>query len=1163
MKYRKLTMIFNNLATTIKKCWLFLLIIQCGSLFATNIPALRTGKTGLHTYASSSVLSTGKWVKISVPETGIYRLTYTDLKSMGFSKPENVQIYGYGGWMLNENFSSSKIDDLPRIPVKVIANDCILFYAKGTIKWSYNSTTGDRFVHENNPYSNLGYYFITESSETTNQMNTIPFDDAFSQEITTFNDYSLHETDLINIGKTGREFYGESFTYTTSQNFTFNTPNITQDDGYITVNFAAKASSSTPVTIMINNGNSATQSISSTTDSDTYTKARETTFKVTWSETKKESNTVNVTYGATGHTVARLNYIRLNYNRQLKLSGTHTFFRNVSTIGVPSKYIVSAANQNVEIWNITNSEQHSRMETKTSGSDIYFTSTSSSLEEFVAVDISKKDQIPKPSVVGEIQNQNLHALSQTDMVIISHPDFLEQAERIAELHRENDDLRVHVVSTEEVYNEFSSGAPDATAYRWLMKMFYDRGKELGDEDELPKYLLLFGDGTFDNKLLMTDEWKARSPANKILTYQSHASLVETSSYVVDDYFGFLDDNEGTTLESNKLDIGIGRFPVRTIDEATNVTDKVINYVKKPVHGAWKNKVCFVADDNSQNETNFRHMTEADSLVRMYMDKGNGKNFTVSKVYLQTFARQTAATGYTYPEAVTKLHDLLKTGVLMVNYTGHGSTAYWADEKIYSKADIQNIATDKLPLFVTATCDFTRFDDFDTSAGEMVLLNPKGGGIALFSTTRVVYSDGNFKINNEFCKYLFSKTEDGKRLRLGDIMMLAKRNITGANRLSFALFGDPALTLAYPEYQAKVTTINGLEPGDETVVFSAGSTISIKGEIVHPDGTRATDFKGVSYLNLLDSKELLIEIITRTTPDTIRQQIDDRSKVLFAGKDSVRNGEFTFDFVVPKDISYSMQSGLINLYASDYANNNEAQGYYDNFIVGGTDENGINDDTPPQINYMYLNHPDFENGDLVNATPLFYAEVEDETGINISGNGIGHDAVVVIDNSPYNKFVINDYFENEVGNPGKGTFKYTVPKLSTGKHILTFRVWDVMNNSSIQTIEFEVKEDLAPQIFDLIASPNPAKEVVNFYVSHDRPDSYLTIQIEVYNLAGQILWKHRETDYSETFDAAPIQWDLHTSGGQRITPGIYVYRATISSDGSSESTEAKKLIILAQ
>ncbi|MCD7973962.1 MAG: type IX secretion system sortase PorU, partial [Candidatus Azobacteroides sp.] len=512
-----------------------------------------------------------------------------------------------------------------------------------------------------------------------------------------------------------------------------------------------------------------------------------------------------------------------------------------------------------------------------------------------------------------------------------------------------------------------------------------------------------------------------------------------------------------------------------------------------------------------------------------------------------------------PDATKKLHNLLKSGVLMVNYTGHGSTTSWAEEQIYTSTDAQTLPVTKLPLFVTATCDFTRFDDIKTSAGEYVLLNPNGGGIALFSTTRVVFSDGNFSINKEFCNYIFSKREDGTRLRLGDIMRLSKRNLRGNNnKLSFTLIGDPALTLAYPEYHAEILTINGKDASEEQTTFSAGSTISLTGRILNPDGSASDSFNGRAYLNLYDAEEVLFQITT--SPN---KTIYDRTSLLFTGKDTISNGEFSFNFVVPKDISYSYQPGRINIYAVDSENNNEAQGYFENFIVGDTDENGINDEKPPVINYLYLNNPDFKNGDTVNDTPVFFAEVEDDTGINISGNGIGHDVTITIDHSPYEVYTLNEYFESEIGNPKKGVFQFSIPTLSTGKHNLTFRVWDIMNNSSTATIEFNVHEGLAPKIFDLYTAPNPAREATNFYLTHDRPESQMTVRIDVYSLNGQLVWSHTESGYSETFNAVPISWDLRTSGGQRLSPGIYVYRATISSNGSSETSGAKKIIILGQ
>ncbi|MDR2474339.1 MAG: type IX secretion system sortase PorU, partial [Bacteroidales bacterium] len=785
---------------------LFIFLTLCVFAADETAPSVRSGKTGLHSYVSSSVLSEGKWIKIRVKETGIYKITYEELVKMGFSNPANVQLYGYGGWILDENFLLPKIDDLPQLSVWVEkgtdnvfnAGDYILFYAKGTVKWTLNA---GKFIHLNNPYSNYGYYFITENTAPTRQMSVTPALNSYSQEITTFDDYSVHEKDLVSISHTGREFYGEDFSFNLSQNFTFDTPGITQNEGHVYISFVSKATSSTLVTAKINGGNTISSPVGIPTSS--YENAKETIIQGGWDETKNETNTVNIAYGSAGHSNVRLNFIRLNYMRSLRPYSAATFFRSKAAIGRASRYTLANAGANVLVWDVTDGTNVRQMETHTSGSNLYISAQSSGLQEFVAVDISKNSQLPSPEVVGEIPVQNLHALPQTDLVVLTHPDFKEEANRIAEMHRTVDGLRAHVVTTEEAYNEFSSGTPDASAYRWLMKMFYDRGMASGKDGELPKYLLLFGAGSFDNRLL-SPEWKLEVPSNKVLTFQTVNSLVETSSYVIDDYFGFLDDDEGVTLNSNRVDIGIGRFPVRTLQEAKNVTDKTINYVMNPIYGPWKSNVCFVADDMSGQEKAPIHMTQADELTTSFLEKGS-REFIVNKIYLQTFQRQTSASGYTYPDATKKLQNLLKSGLLMVNYTGHGSTTRWAEEGIYTIHDADNLHISRLPLFVTATCDFTRFDGFGLSAGEVVFLNPTGGGIALFSTTRIVYSQNNFNINKEFCRNIFSRTSDGRRLRLGDILRLSKRsdNLWGdSNKLSFTLIGDPALTLAYPEYHAQ-------------------------------------------------------------------------------------------------------------------------------------------------------------------------------------------------------------------------------------------------------------------------------------------------------------------------------------------------------------------------
>lgn len=1124
-----------------------------------------------HSYASSSVLAKGEWVKIRVKETGIYKLTYEALIGMGFSNPSQVQVHGYGGEMLSENFLLPTIDDLPQLSVWVekgndgIFNngDYILFYAKGPIKNEYYSID-EKFNHINNPYSDYGYYFITESNTATRQMSAVPLTRSYEKEFDTFNDWAIYENEWVNIGKTGRELYGEDFSYNNSQNFTLKTPGIANSNAYINVNFIAKATAATPVTVRINGGNILTGTVPKSDGE--YDHAGEAYIKGIWSEGKQETNTVNITYAATGHSNSRLNYIRINYDRILKLYGAYTLFRNTDATGKQAKYSVSGINQHVKIWNITDNENIREAKTEITGNSLYFTSHDTSLQEFVVLDVTQKDAFPTPDIIGKIPNQNLHQLQQTDMVIITHPDFIEQAERIADLHRMHDNLRVHVVTTDAVYNEFSSGTPDATAYRRFMKMFYDRGKKIGDEKEMPRYLLLFGDGTFDNRSLQKDIWNTREKADKILTYQSYNSISKSNSCVIDDYFGFLNDEDGwsgigtlnpsfdTNFKKALVCLGIGRLPVRNITEAKNVTDKIINYVINPVSGAWKNNVCFIADDND----NFSHMIQADQVATDCFENTN-KEFIVNKIYLETFKKAATSSGYTYPDANIKLKNLLRSGLLMFNYTGHAMPSYLATEQIYTKDDASTMQTSVYPLFITATCEFSRFDDNETSAGEHALLNPKGGGIALFSTTRVVYPAENCSINKQLCTKLFVESSNYDHMRLGDALRLAKKHLIekkqdlSLNKLSYILLGDPALKLALPEYTAAITTVNNHDAFEETKTFGAGESITISGQITDPNGNRQSDFSGLTHLTLYDAKEILYQ--------PSGKKVYDRSRVLYSGKEFVSNGEFTTTFIIPKDMSYSYETGRMNIYAIDPETKKEANGYYENFLLGGTNPTGGEDINPPKIHRIYLNNPEFTSNNKVNSSPVFFAEVEDETGINISGHGIGHDPVVIIDNSAYMHYGINEYFIAETGNSRKGSFKYNIPTLSPGKHLLTFRVWDIMNNSSVSMLNFEVEENLSPKIFDLFVHPNPAKTVANFYLKHDRPDSNITVKIDVFNLTGTKLWSFEDSNYSETFNVVPIEWKLTTDSGSKIPPGVYIYRASISSDESSESTESKKLIVL--
>lgn len=881
-------------------------------------------------YASESVLNSGKWVKIQVAEDGIYKLTAADLKKMGFSNLDKVAVYGYGGWPLDEDFSTTYIDDVPEVAVWRSA-DYLLFYGKGPRKWEYSSSDKS-FIHTNNPYSNYGYYFVSEKETTGRTMEKAASAAGATLQVTTFDDYVLHEEELVSVNSSGRELYGESFTSTLSRDFTISVPGITNDEGKATLSFISRGNG----TITMNVDGNALISGSVSVPSDEYEVARELYRERAWMADKGETVKVNIGYSTTGHKNVHLNYFRLQMKRQLKVYDNYTFFRSLSARGNASRFVIQGADASTLVFDVTDGVNPQQMETSLNGTELSFSiPASASLREFVVV---KPSQIKAPVTVGEVANQNLHALPQQDMIIIAQPNFTTQAERLAEAHRTKDNLTVRVVTPESIYNEFSSGTPDATAYRRFMKMFYDRKTS---EADAPKYLLLFGDGSFDNRKL-TSAWKSVDMSNMLLTYQTENSL-SSQSYVIDDYFGFLDDADNKkSLQNKKLCLGIGRFPIRTVEQATQMVDKVISYMENKNTGSWKNNLCFMADDGSNTDGFMtEHMEFADQLAG-YVESEHPE-FLVNKLYYDAYKKD--MTAGTYPDVRSGLQKLLKDGLLLFNYTGHGGTTALSDEKVLTQTDINQFTYTHLPVWVTATCDFTRFDDLNTSAGEDVFLNKSSGGIALFTTVRVAYSRPNFPINDNVIRNLFERN-NGRRRTLGEVMQATKNTLSSVYKLGFCLIGDPAVKMAYPEFGMKVTTVNGQSVDGNSISFKALEKITVEGEVLDASGQLVTDFTGIVNPTVKDSKVTVTCLKNSNKDDSPAFTFTDYPNTIFIGNDSVRNGKFSFTFTVPKDISYSNLQGKMNLYAVDTESGNEAQGNFDNFIVGGTSDTAETDTIGP-------------------------------------------------------------------------------------------------------------------------------------------------------------------------------------------------------------------------
>ncbi len=1110
-------------------------------------------------YTDNSVLSKGNWVKIQIEQDGIYKLTYSELKKMGFDDPSKVSVYGYGGWPLEEDFTKPYVDDLPAVPV-LRKDDYILFYGRGTTKWEAQ-IRNENFTHTNNPYSVYGYYFLTDGAEVK-VPEQIKYDKTTSERIETFDDYLLHEKELVSINLSGRRLF-EKLSQSTQ---TFNdfenreTWGIVEGEIYVDCKFVPLTTTSEAqgeITLSfagnkLYNGNTSLQS-------GTYTKGKDMELAQKYEYKAGDHLSVKLEYKKSQQpsTDGYVDYIRLNVKRQLKTyNEPYTFFRSFKSRNHISRFVIEGANSACMVMDITDPANCKIIETELTGSTMSFTiPESNSLREFVLIRTDRTD-FPVPVSKGAVECRNLHGWSNKDMIIISPSTLRKEAERLKEAHETQDGLRVEVVTPEEIYNEFSSGTPDATAYRRFMKMLYDKA---ASKEDRPKYLLLFGDGAYDNRFV-TESWSKMSDKereNFLLTFQSENSLDE-KSYVTDDYFGFLDDaSNEKSVESCPVDIGIGRFPIRSVSDARKMVNKVIRYMNNEELGIWKSETCFVADDggNADKDKNM-HMEQADAAAKTV--ERQASDILAGRLFFDNYVKDFSSSN-PYEAVTSQMNKKLREGLSLINYTGHGNTTSWSDEKVLTQQIIDKFSYSKLPLWITATCDFCRFDALATSAGESIFLNEKSGGIALYTTVRVAYADTNEIINRHFLESLFTQDANGQYPVLGDVVKETKRKHTGPRNLNFTFIGDPAIKLNLPTYKIRISTINGKDVALDTPNFRAYDEVVVEGEILSQDNLSVDNFNGKLDVKVMDSK------ISITTRNNFRNEsafkYEDYKNLVYKGSTQVQNGKFSFSFYVPGNISYSGKTGKMILYASDSEQKIEAKGNFTNYKVQGTSDDPLDDHEGPEIVKLYLNDSTFVSGDKVNTTPFFYARLWDQTGVDITEGGVGHDVMLMIDNKPFTSYNLNSYYDNIFGRKGEGEVRFGIPQLSAGMHEAVFKVWDVMGNPTTYTFRFEVDESLKPFITNIVATPTPAKGNVEFHLTHNRPESQMKVGIMVYDIAGRLHWKHEETGSSELFKDYVIDWDLRNNSGSHVRPGVYIYRAAISTNNSKEATEAKKMIIL--
>lgn len=1105
-------------------------------------------KSSAKVYAENSILSTGEWYKIKIQQSGVYKISHSDLINFGVDPssidPRNISLYGNAGGMLPEANDKFRIDDLQENAIQIIGEDddtfdetdFILFYGQSPHTW--HEVLGF-FTYSVNYYDDYNYYYLNVSSDEGKRVETRPTPTTPpDHQISRYNNFKVIEDEEINLILSGKKWYGDKFGEIINRTYNFDLPHIiTSEDVIIKTEIANRSFINEKMAIRINNDQNDTVILTSVNPNSTKF-AQKKKKTISYTPNGEELNIEFEYLPGTSSSTAWLDYIMVNAVCSLKLENSQLQFRDLSTIGDGSvtEFTIHNATQQHQVWEVTNPIAPNLIESQFMADALSISVLTDSIREFIAFD---DNQYLIAEFVEAVENQNLHAEGPFDMVIVTHPLFLETANQLAQIHEVQDNLSVKITTPKEIYNEFSSGKQDPSAIRDYLKMLYDKY-----ESQEPRFLLLFGDGSFDPKDRLENN------TNLIPTFQTQESWISASSYVIEDYFGYLDDNEGDDA-NGELDIGIGRFPVTTKEQAEDVMNKIQRYLSKgePQFGPWRTKVCMIADDEDGN----LHMEQADSLTN-----GAGfipKVYNQQKIYLDAYPQINTPMGHRYPDVTKAINNQVEEGALIINYVGHGGPSGWAGERILQTSDILKWENqEKLPVFITATCEFSRFDEPQIiSGGEMILLNPIGGGIALFTTTRLAYSQSNFSLNQRLYSSAFVRI-DGEMPYLGDLIRLSKPPGQRTTR-NFVLLGDPALRMAYPQLDVSTTEVLINNQPITTDTIHALDKISISGEIIDVNGVRDENFNGFLIPALYDKPTNYTTIGNDNNSYPMEYTCQD--KIIWEGKASVKNGKFEFEFIVSKDIAFSFGSGKISYYA--FSENTDALGYYNSFTIGGLNQDAETDLVGPEID-LYLNDLNFVSGDQTIDSPVMLATLNDFHGINTSGNGIGHSITAILDEDYSNIINLNDFFKPDVDSYKGGKIEYPFYNLSDGSHTLTVKAWDNYNNSGEKTIEFFINRNADLNIHQIYNFPNPFKNSTTFTFDHTRPGEELDLRLEIYDLAGRLVQSYENTVTSEVTSIPFLTWDGNDLQGNRLRNGVYIYLLKVTDSSGNVATKQQKLVL---
>lgn len=1134
------------------------------SLEVVESPAKPSPKA--RTTTTESALATGTWYKIAVAQKGIYKIDASFLKDKLGVDPagidtRNIRIYGNGGEILSENNAVPVPDDLVENAIEVRdggdnrldPGDAVLFYAGGPVGWIADSTK-KTFYHNTNIYEDKSYYFISFDKGPGKRVATQENAPVANTTVTAYDDHLVHEQDLINVGRFGKRWWGEDFGIEPGKQATrtFNFDLGSSDSATFRMVLGSKSSHwNNSFTVLVNNVPGRVFTLGGTND-DNPIASSSGEFRM---PVPGGTAQVSITYNP-GHSAARgyLDYIEIICRRPLSFSNGFISFRDWQSVGIGkvAAFNLSGANSSMAVWDITNPLEPVRMAGTFTGGNYSFTQDAGILHEYVAFDGSN---VLTPEFIQKTENQNLHGTGHVDYIIVTHPNFLEAAHKLADFHRWNSGMRVVVATTEQVYNEFASGSQDIGAIRNFARMLYKRAGN--DTTNMPRYLLLFGDASFDYKDRIANN------SNFVPTYETAESNNSIDGYCSDDYFSFLDDHEniegvvsGIGAVVNTMDLGVGRLPVSTADAANRIVEKIIRYASPASLGPWRLSTTIMADDGDDNI----HFMDGEAMAATINAHSNLYN--ENKVYVSALPLVSTPGGLRAPDANKAINDQVFKGTFLMNYNGHGSITTLAHERILTQDDFNNWKNgDKLPIIVTATCSFSKYDDpTAVSAGEQLILKPDGGAIAMFTTTQLVYQYLNHEINVNFLNAFFKKYE-GVWPTFGDAFRIAKnatysksgQSLTYlANFRKFALLGDPALVAAFPRHNITTEAVLDGHTGLPTDTLKALGKYQISGSIKDKDGNVINDFNGRIYVTIYD-KEKIASTLTGPTR-TFKVQ----NNIIYKGKATVTNGLFSFSFIAPKDINYDMGKGKISYYAENGIT--DAAGSDTSLSIGSSSDYIEPDNAPPVVK-PFMNDSLFKDGGLTGSNSVLYVQLFDESGINVSGNSIGHDLTAVLDGNVATPYILNDYYETAPNDYTRGYVFFPISGLSEGKHTLRVKAWDMHNNSGEGIVNFEVAGGQVVKIYNLMNYPNPFSDKTHFVFEHNHPGEDLTVQIQIYSTSGYKVRTIKQDFIPNGSRSNEIVWDGTDNNGAKLPAGLYVYRLNLSTKKGIEASAYQKLVLI--